>query len=269
MLGSPQQRQLSQSQTRRLNKVTLRSRTPSGETPINNIAFSDATLQAAGYTVLLYTNLQVEPSTPVWWSGPATYTQLSGTKSVNDTDGVVWNGTVRAPLCGEGPGFGGLAKVAFTPNTTGNMSNRLAVILSTVPGGGSVSVQVNTVKIGTNTSQINRVLTAANGNSMVRTLSLLIPPGAPIEIELSYPTNNTDWRGISLAFMNVNLPPNPSSLVATPVSDSQIDLSWTQSDSTAGAVIQRKLGVGGTYANVTAFSYASGAGPNHRARTFC
>jgi hypothetical protein len=224
----------------------------------NNIASRDGTLETslknAGYGILLYGSPPTtNPSTPGWWSGAASYSQISGTRTAYDWNGIKWNGANRIPLCGEGDQRGGVAKISINPSVTANISRKMAVILSTWDSAGSVTVQLTTIKVGSTTTALNKSLTASAGKASVGQVLLRLRPGEPVEITLSY--SGVAWSGISLAFADgANGPAGPlapSGLSANAVSNSQINLSWTDNSSDeTGFEIERKTGAGGTWAQI-------------------
>jgi transcriptional regulator CtsR len=223
----------------------------------NNIPSRDGTLYTnltnAGYIVLLYGNCQTVPNRPAWWSGAATYTQVSGTRTTYDWNGMRWNGTNRVPLCGEGDLRGGVAKITITNNVASPVIKKMAVIFTTWDSAGSTSVQLTSIKVGAVTTTFNQALTASAGKASVGKVLLPVRPSEVIEITLTYPSVN--WSGISLAFENTNssgtVPAAPSGLAASAASDSQINLSWTDNATNeTGFKIERKTGAGGTYSQI-------------------
>lgn len=223
----------------------------------DNIAFQDGTLETSlksnGYTILLFEGGAVSPSQPGWWGAAATYTQVSGTRSVYDwMTGIKWNGVNRAPICGEGDLRGGVGKIIITPNVSSNVMKKMAIILSV--GTGTTSVKLTSIKTGTFTTTFNQTLTASANKASVGKLTLQARPAETIEITLNY--SNVQWSGISLAFEDGGgsggtVPAAPGGLSATAVSTNQINLNWTDNATNeTGFKIERKTGAGGTYAQI-------------------
>jgi hypothetical protein len=174
---------------------------------VDSIPSRDGTLQTAltnaGYAILLFGSPPTaNPSTPAWWNGAATYTQVSGTRTTYDWCGIKWSGANRVPVCGEGDLRGGVAKITITPNVVTSANKKMAVILSCADNLGPTSVQITSIKVGTSTTTFNQTLTAGAGNATAGKVVLPVRPSEAIEVTLTY--SNVAWSGISLAFENTN-----------------------------------------------------------------
>jgi hypothetical protein len=235
----------------------------------------DAGLKSHGYNVLVYQSgtpgCAVTPSTPSWWSGVPTYTQVSGANNTGGVygnyGGVVYNWTGGNPRVALGTGQYGSStinkvKITITPNNLTRITNTMAVVLTTTDPGdvgtGTGSATLDSVQIGATVIPINQTLAATANSSrpvgigVVGEVQLAIPAGETVQVTLTYGMGAI-WSGVSLAFKNSALPPAPaapSGVTAVAVSGTQINVGWKINDTNAtGYYILRSDNSGGNRAS--------------------
>jgi prepilin-type N-terminal cleavage/methylation domain-containing protein/prepilin-type processing-associated H-X9-DG protein len=162
------------------------------------------TCKALGVTKLLYGSgaTALEPAGNVsWWASMPTYTQVSGTRTVYDWNGVRWNGANRIPICGDGDGRTGKAKITITPNAnvTTAITKKLTVSYSCWDGLGMAAAKLESITIGATTTTLNKTLQARAGTVSAGFLAIPVRPNEAIEITLDY-TAIPGWSGMNIAF---------------------------------------------------------------------
>ncbi len=175
-----------------------------GMTPARDTAQTFyTTCKALGVTKLLYNKATaVEPTgTPTWWSAMPTFTQVVGTNTVYDWNGVRWNGANRVPICGDGDGRTGIATVTIVPHAslTTPVTKKLVVMYSCWDSLGVGITRLSTIKIGADTYTLNKSLQSSGGKVAAGFLAIPVEAGKTIEITLDY-SAIPGWSGMSLAF---------------------------------------------------------------------
>jgi hypothetical protein len=181
----------------------------------NNIPARDSaaslqtSLQAAGYTVLLHASPPATlPSRPLWWSGAATYAQLSGVRNAYTWSGLRWSGSDRVGVTGDGDGRSGEARVTLVPYVPAPATRKLAFILTSTTNG-LATARLKTIRTGSVLTTFDRDLSADAARASVGEVLLRVRPGEPIEITFAY---GGQWGAVFLAFQDGAVTP----LVLTP-----------------------------------------------------